>query len=126
VQLFFKDGDTVTVGEQLFKISVGAVTEVVKPMVPIESIPVPAEAGRAPHERVPLIKFLGPRLYAKQKTTSSVRDAVPVAAPVNHAPQREGNRIFYGSVSQMPKRYQPIPFSDSEIFMIDVRCLFHL
>ena len=134
LELFAKEGDTVAVGGELFKIAVGDTTGVsasAPPKTAPTSTPTPAPAlapkSKESHgSRIPLIKFLGPRNFKSANhhgVQPSAQQTSPAmaAAPSKPAPPiKQGNRIIYESVEFMPKRYQSLPFSVKEIEMINV------
>ncbi|KAJ3373450.1 2-oxoglutarate dehydrogenase complex E2 component [Kappamyces sp. JEL0680] len=136
LELFHKDGDTVAVGQNLFKIALGAdggqpakapakepvdsaPKESSQPAVAPSRSPTP-ETPAEPHHRIPLIKFLGPRKYG-QAHSAKAADPSPTDTPKPaSAPKVDGNRIFYDDIEAMPKRYRPPSFSPLEMQLIDI------
>lgn len=127
--LFAEVGDTVTVGGNLFEVdSEGVANDTVTDSTNISAAatqtpsPSPAPTPVATqtqttktesYHRVPLIKFLGPRKFDKLQPAQS-------QAPQEAKPTQLGRYIFYESITMMPKKFQPLPFSDLEMDVVDV------
>jgi hypothetical protein len=73
----------------------------------------------ASHTRTPLIKFLGPRKLL-WKPASSPTFVTTEAQPKTVTIANGTMLVQYESTDQLPKKYQPIPFSDLEMQAIDV------
>jgi pyruvate/2-oxoglutarate dehydrogenase complex dihydrolipoamide acyltransferase (E2) component len=127
--LFFAEGDTVSVGGNLFEIELGenkatepketiveATSEAVKITETAAATPTiketAAEKKIGIYTRVPLIKFLGPRsgIVIAESKVSKLQKSNPTGKPF----------ILYDSINQLPKRYQQIPFTEAEMNAIDV------
>ncbi|KAJ3259075.1 2-oxoglutarate dehydrogenase complex E2 component [Boothiomyces macroporosus] len=132
LELFSAEGDTVSVGGQLFKIDTdkqeqsNSAPVQSKPEVKAETKPEvkpepvkpqtvkPAAKTELKSHRTPLIKFLGPRKLLWQ---SSGQTVLP---PTQSVTIKNGTRtIQYESLDQLPKRFQPVAFSLAEMEAID-------
>ncbi|KAI8897098.1 single hybrid motif-containing protein [Globomyces pollinis-pini] len=137
IALFANEGDTIAVGNNLFTIAVGEgeATQSTKPKsepTPIESKPVEsvsksvsAPKASAQH-RQPLIKFLGPRklLWGSKPVSESLSKSTPPQPIAFNQPTvtvtQGGVRVIeYESILQLPKRFQPLPFTDAELETIN-------
>jgi hypothetical protein len=123
----------VSVGGQLFEIEIKEGTsDTIQPNTslsgevkpPVQSIQPqvldrPSAKSSASHIRKPLIQFLGPRklLWKTQVGTTVVSTD---AQPKTSTSANGITLIQYESLDQLPKKYQPIPFSDLEMQAIDV------
>ncbi|KAI9014655.1 hypothetical protein BC832DRAFT_618399 [Gaertneriomyces semiglobifer] len=65
---------------------------------------------------IPLIKFLGPRKFLQLESHAARSTPTPAST---QTPQRNGNRITYGSLEQLPARFQRKAWSASEIEAVD-------
>lgn len=82
--------------------------------------------------RIPLIKFLGAsRKSINTPKASSFQSPAPMASALSAAQSQkpltihqEGNRIIYESAEMLPKRYQPRPFTETEMNVINVSVSF--
>lgn len=116
------------VGGDLFKILLGegastsTSTTLSKDTIAPPPPPVQQEEKKDPikqsHGRVPLIKFLGPRKFSHTKPAAT--QAASESKPVAQAIKKEGNRIIYEQVQDMPRRFHPIAFSKQEMDLINV------
>jgi pyruvate/2-oxoglutarate dehydrogenase complex dihydrolipoamide acyltransferase (E2) component len=127
IKKFFKEGETVSVGANLFEIELGESAAKIKAATESGKIVerkdesfnpadmLKAESGKKGNygqPRVPLIRFLGPRKLIKH--------TVKISSESNATKQNGARFIQYESIYHLPKRFQPIPFSDAEIDAIDV------
>ncbi|EGF84372.1 hypothetical protein BATDEDRAFT_85277 [Batrachochytrium dendrobatidis JAM81] len=71
----------------------------------------------AAHRHIPLIRFLGSRKNITHTPNASTISSNPVLPTVSM--NKTGRVISYEWLSQLPGRYQPLPFSDAELQAID-------
>ena len=117
-ELFAKEGDTVQVGGDLFRITVDNNAASVEPVPNIQNIaaeaPIPTESKPEvtkvkSHSREPLIKFLGPR---KNLWAETIHNVTNNSKPLGFASMEV--------LELIPKRFQRSAFSTAEMEAIDV------
>lgn len=130
--LFVREGDTVAVGGNLFKITLGPAASptatkesaAAAPSKQEHLAPAMKSSSGSHGARIPLIKFLGASRKSKghiSQSPASTTSIVEPSAPKKDATlYQDGNRIIYESAEMLPKRYQTRPFSDMEMNLINV------